>query len=67
MTQAERSSQKRRRGDLAHGVRSATSEDILVITTGEVGCYWYLMSGAGDAAKHSAKHGTAPPTHTHTQ
>jgi len=28
-------------------VRSATSEDVLVITTREEGCYWYLMSGAG--------------------
>ena len=67
MTQAEGSSQKRRRGDLPHGVRSATSEDVLVITTREEGCYWYLMSGAGDAAKHSAILGTAPLTLTHTQ
>lgn len=52
---------------MPHGVRSATSEDVLVITTREEGCYWYLMSGAGDAAKHSAILGTAPLTLTHTQ
>ena len=46
--------------------RLAMSEDILVITTKEEGCYRYLMSGARKAAKQPAVHGTVPYPHAHT-
>lgn len=42
------------------------SEDILVITTGEKRCYWYLVGRARKAAKRSAIQGTASsPPHAH--
>lgn len=67
MTQAEGSSQKRRWGEISpHGVCSAASEDVLVITTGEEGMLLVPNEWSPGCYKHSARPVQPPYPHAHT-